>query len=83
MQPAGELGARAHAELGVDVGQMAGDGPLAEEQRGGDFPVRLPLRHQSGDAALGRREPFLARAPADASELGTRLPDPGGVGHDV
>ena len=65
VQPAGELGARADAELGVDVGQVARDRPLAEEQRGGDLPVRPALGDERGDAALGRRQPFLARAPAD------------------
>src|ERR1700736_6311636 len=74
---AGELGARAHSELGVDVGQVARYRPLAEEQCGGYFPIRPTLRNQGGDAALGRRQPFLACAPPDASELVTRLADPG------
>ena len=64
-QPPRELGARAHAELGVDVGQVARHGPLAEEQRGRDLAVRPALGDEGGDAALGRGQPFLAPAPAD------------------
>jgi len=79
VQSARELGARAYAELGIDVGQVAGDRPLAEEECGCHFPVRSTVDNQGGDAALGRRQPFLARSPANASELGTRLPDPGGA----
>src|SRR4051812_38062639 len=71
-----ELRARAHAELGVDVSQVAGDRPLAEEQRGGDLAIGAALGNEDRHAALGRRQPFLARAPADAAELLLRLLDP-------
>ena len=59
------------------MGQVAGDRPLAEEQRGGNLPVGLPLGNQGGDAALGGRQAQLARAPTDASELIACLLDPG------
>jgi autonomous glycyl radical cofactor GrcA len=66
VQPAGEFGARAHAQLGVDVGQVPGDRPLAEEKRGRDFAVRSTLGNQGGDAMLGGGQPVLARAPVEA-----------------
>ena len=68
MHPAGELRPRAHAELGVDVSQMTGDRPLAEEECGGHFPVRSALGDQGGDAALGRRQPLLAGPTAHPAE---------------
>ena len=73
-----ELRPRPDAELGVDVGQVAGDSPLAEEECGGDFPVRLALSDQCGDTPLGRGQPFFSLTPADASELGTSPFDPRG-----
>ena len=54
-----ELGARAHAELRVDVRQVARDGALAEEERRGDLAVRLPLRDEHRDPALGLRQAVL------------------------
>ena len=47
-QPARELGARAHAELRVDVGQVAGHRPLAEEERARHLAIRPALRDQGG-----------------------------------
>ena len=70
---AAQLGARAHAELGVDVRQVACDRPLAEEQRGGDLAVRPALRDELGDAPLGRRQ-ALARASARRSGRARRAP---------
>jgi hypothetical protein len=78
VEPARELGARAHAELGVDVGQVARYRPLAEEQCGRDFAVGSTLGNQRRDAALGRRQPRLAPAPGDAAELGARFCRPQG-----
>src|SRR5439155_4279411 len=83
VQPAGELGARAHAELGVDVGQVTGDRPLAEEQGGGDLPVRPAVGDQGGDSAFGRGQPFLAPAPGNPSELAARLGRPAGGADDL
>ena len=73
---AGELGAGADPELGVDVGQVARHRALAEEERGGDLAVRPPLGDKRGDALLGRCQPLVACATADASELRARLCDP-------
>ena len=75
-QLAGELRSRPHAELGVDVGQVAGDRPLRDEKRGGDLPIRTAFCDQGGDPPLGGREPFFAPAPADVSELAASLLDP-------
>src|SRR5262245_22974862 len=55
---------------------MAGDGSLAEEERGGDLSVRPALCDQSGDALLGRGQAVLATAAADRSELRPRAIDP-------
>src|SRR5262245_16495699 len=71
-----ELGARAHAELGVDVREMARDRPLAEEQGGRDLAVRLALGDQHGHAPLGGGQPTFSRTAADAAELVARLVDP-------
>ena len=57
MQSARELGARAHAELGIDMRQVAGHRPLAEEQRRSHLTVRATLGHQDGNPALGGRQP--------------------------
>ena len=73
-RPAGELRARAHAELGVDMGQVGRDRPLAEEERGGDLAVRSPLGDEFGDAALGWRQALCPAAAADPSELGAPSP---------
>jgi hypothetical protein len=78
VQLPGELRTRAHSQLGVDVGEVAGNRPFSEEQCSGDFPVRSTLGNQGGDATLRRGQALLVHAPADASELGQRPPDPGG-----
>ncbi len=62
-ETASELRTRADAELRVDVRQVAGHRPLAQEERGRHLPVRSALRNERRHAALGRRQPLLARAP--------------------
>jgi hypothetical protein len=57
---------------------VAGDGPLTEEELRGNLPIRPAGGDQDGDAPLGRRQSFFAHAPADPSQLGTRLLDPRG-----
>ena len=68
-EPAGELGPRAHAQLGVDAGQVTRNRALGEEERRGDLGVRPSRRHEGGDAPLGRRQALDARTPADLTEL--------------
>src|SRR6185437_1347936 len=55
-----------------------GDGPLGEEESGGDLPVRPALGDESGDSALGRRQPVLPGAPAHPADLGARRGRPAG-----
>jgi hypothetical protein len=55
---------------------MTGDRPLREEQSGRDLAVRAALCNKGGDAALGRRQPLLTPAPADAPELAASLLGP-------
>ena len=57
---------------------MTGNGALAEEERGGNLPVRPPLGDEYGDALLRRRQPFPACATADPPKLTARLLGPGG-----
>ncbi len=76
MKPSCELCPRSHAELGVDVRQMARDRPFAEEERRRDFPVRSTFRDEGSDASLGRRQPLLARSSADMSKLAPSLLGP-------
>src|SRR5262249_22459622 len=76
-QPTGELCSRAHAELGVDMGQMTRDRPFGDKQGGGDLPVRATFCNEGSDAVLGRRQALLAPAPADAPQLVAGLLDPG------
>src|SRR5688572_24408126 len=70
--PAGELRPRAHSELGVDVGQVARDGPLAEKEGGGDLAIRLSLSDKICHAAFGRRQTLDTCTPTDPPELGAR-----------
>jgi len=63
-----KLGARAHAELGVNVRQMAGHGPFPEEKGGGDLGIRTTPGNQEGDTPFGGGQPALARAAADPPE---------------
>jgi hypothetical protein len=42
-EPDGELCARTDADLGVDVVEVTCNSPFAEEQRGGDLPIRSAL----------------------------------------
>jgi hypothetical protein len=51
-RPGHELGARGHAELGEQVGQMRVDGALADGERMSDRLVRQALGHQADDLAL-------------------------------
>jgi hypothetical protein len=53
-QVADQRGARAHAELGVDMGEMGSDGFGAEKQHSSDLRVRVALRDERGDALFGR-----------------------------
>src|SRR5512132_511974 len=68
--------ARAYAELGVNVRQVARHRPLGEEQRGGHFSVRPAVGDERGDATLRGRQSLLARTPTDPSVLATCLLDP-------
>ena len=52
--------------------------PLAQEQRRRNLPVRSSLAHERSDANLGGCQPFLSRAPTDATKLAARPLDPGG-----
>src|SRR5215208_4601959 len=70
-QAARERGPRADAELAIDVGEMRLDGPVADEERRRDLPVRPPLGDERGDPLLGGGQPAVGRsAAADAAELG-------------
>lgn len=51
---AGQLGARAYTELGVDMGEMGRDGLDAEKQQPGDLRVGVALADELGDAPFGR-----------------------------
>src|SRR5215204_5801925 len=75
---AGELCTRADAELGIDMGQVAGYCSLPEEERGGDFSIRATFRDERGDTALRGGQPLLARPSADRPKLVTCLFHPGG-----
>ena len=57
----GELGARAHAELAVDPGQMGFDRCDGREELRSDFAIRLSRRDERRDLPLGVRQ--LAIAP--------------------
>jgi hypothetical protein len=54
--PAGELGARGHAELSEDLAQVVLDGARADEQLSSDIAVRLAPTDQGGDMRLLRGE---------------------------
>ncbi len=77
----GELGARGHPDLTEDLAQVVFHGARAEEQLGGDLPVRFSAAHQGGDLRFlggellrGPKFPFpgaLARGPKlDARPFG-------------
>ena len=53
---AGELGPRAHAELRVDVRQVARDRALGEEERAATSAFVRPVGDEVGHAPLGRRQ---------------------------
>src|SRR4051812_15350597 len=48
----GELGAGGHAELPERLAQVVLHGARADEELGGDVPVRLPAADQGGDLCL-------------------------------
>src|SRR5207247_2134209 len=58
-------------------GQGPSPGPLSEQQLVGHLAVRAASADKGRDAPLGRRQSFLARPPADPSELVARSLDPG------
>jgi hypothetical protein len=75
-EPVRERGARVDSQLAVHVGEVRGDGVLADEQRRRDLLVRVPLRREFRHApfCLGQ---VLRRAPAaDAGEFGVRAVRP-------
>jgi hypothetical protein len=51
---ANQLRARAHTELGVDMGEMGRDGLGTEKQQPGDLGVGVPLRDERGDPLFSR-----------------------------
>ena len=71
----GQLGAGGHPKLPEHFPQVVLDRARADEQLGGDVPVRLSPAHQRGDLGLLRRE--LLRKPgfppADAFAGGPQL----------
>ena len=70
---ANQLRARAHPELGIDMGEMGGDGLGTEKQQRGDLGVGVPLR-------LAAENPSLARR---LTELTTMLDHPGPHARDT
>ena len=77
LERAGELGARADAELRVDPREVRLDGADADEETRGDLLVRESLGDERSDAALGlvsARRPRPAGGPAAAR--GRRRPSP-------
>ncbi len=72
-----ELGARADAELPVDVGEMRLDGALAEEERRRHLPVRPPFGDERGNPTLAFGQlPVRRRPAADPRQLGAGLVGP-------
>ena len=72
-----ELGARADAELPVDVGEMRLDRALAEEERRRHLPVRPPFGDERGNAMLAFGQlPVRRRPAADPRQLGAGLVGP-------
>ncbi len=55
--PGGDLGARGEAELAEDVADVGLDGPLAENEGGGDLSVRLAPADERRHVALARGQP--------------------------
>lgn len=53
-QMANQLRARAHTELGVDMGEMSGNGLGTEKQQPGYLDVGVPLRDERGDPLFSR-----------------------------
>ena len=52
-------------ELGVDVGEVAGDRPLSKEEGGRYLTIRAALRNEDSDPSLGGRQPLLTPAAAE------------------
>ena len=74
-QPAGELGPRAHAQLGVDAGQVTRHRALGQEERRSDLGVR-PSRSQRERRHDARRVSGPRRAFARRSAPARRAPAP-------
>src|SRR3990170_2268054 len=74
-----EFRARPNAELGIDRSQMAGDGPLGEEQDSRYFMVGPAFCDERRNAALGCRQAVIRRTTADRPQLvaGFLEPDAG------
>src|SRR5215210_2523761 len=66
-EPARQLGARAHAQLGVDAAEVPLDRLLREEHPGGDLTVRQTLGRGRGGLELPRRQ-LAGRAGAPAPQ---------------
>src|SRR6266498_4237419 len=66
-RPGGDLGARAHAELGEDVGDVERGGLGGDEEALGHLAVAQALGHQLGDLAFPGGERAL-RAPWRGTE---------------
>jgi hypothetical protein len=77
VQPAGELGARAHTELRIDPSQVARHGSFAEKERGGNLAVRPTLGNKVCDARSAAVSPSMCVRRRNASKLGARLLDSG------
>ena len=71
LERAGELGARADAELLVRVGEVGLDGAVAEEELRGDLLVRVAGGDELGDLALPGAQRGEARSGvASAGQVG-------------
>src|SRR5919108_1171129 len=66
-----QLGARAHVELAVDLGEVPFDGLGADRELRGDLGVRAPDRGELGDLRLGLAQGAARRRPpaADPAQL--------------
>src|SRR5438094_882286 len=78
VEPTGELGARAHAELRVHLRERRLDGAQADEQARSNLLVRQPARDELCDLLLTGRQPRpVGRPPArESGEVCGRLLGP-------
>ena len=72
---AGQLDARAHADLGVDVAQVRLDRARAEDELLGDLAVRAPGRDQPGDLGLARGQRAGGRVACCARDAMAEAPE--------